>query len=157
VDACAALLQLLDGAPVVVSYIQEVPGTFCSAVTCTTPPCVSWSPNLLHHGRARHFSLVQHRLFFGGARDFATVPAIAPFVRDVMWSFNDNRPDPWTDSNVGALSLARCLRNVHKVTLNQFGSCPFTATAPCGFVSDVLASASVRELHSCPLLGLLGG
>jgi hypothetical protein len=152
VNACAALLQLLDETPVVALYIKEVRwhllfcGDLNNAVVRSLIARVCFIT--VEHDISHSVNIV---FFRSGARDFATVldmaPALAPFVRDVMWSFNDGRPGQWTDSNVGALALARRLRNIRKVTLRQIGSCLFTATAPFGVVSDVLASASVRALH----------
>jgi hypothetical protein len=149
-DARAALLGLLDRTPAVAGYIREI----------------CWDLEMCHHlnDPVAHALLdristitvehnIEHRVRIDlkhWGKSFAVVldkaPAIAPFVRDVEWFFDDGYPALWTHSLIGGLDLARRLRHVRKLALFQVGTLPFRATAPFGKLSDALASVPVTQL-----------
>jgi hypothetical protein len=148
--ACAALLGLLDRTPAVATYIREI----CWDLQV----CYNLSDPVVHSLLDRISALtiergIEHRVRIvlkRWGKSFAVVldkaPAIAPFICDVEWFFDNHAPMQWTDCRCGGLDLARRLRHVRKLALFQVGTLPFRATAPFGKLSDALASVPVTQL-----------
>jgi hypothetical protein len=150
--ACAALLGLLDRTPAVAKYIREFRWDLRAYDKLDDPVVRSLLDRIakatVEHSISHRIQIVLKR---NGGKRFAAIldraPAIAPFVCDIDWFFDDSEPAQWTDSNVGALDLARRLRHVSKLALFQIGRKPFQATAPFDTLSETLASTSVTQLH----------
>jgi hypothetical protein len=150
---CAALLELLDRTPAVSGYINEILWDVRHWYKSSSDDLVVHSlldrisTITIEHGISHRVRIVLKR---SGGKGFAGVldraPAIGPFVRDVVWFFDDAWRDLWTNSEYGGLDLAGRLRHVRKLALSQTGTFPFEATAPFSRLSKAMASASVTQL-----------
>jgi hypothetical protein len=148
--ACEALLGLLDRTLAIARYIKEI--------LWDLEICHNLNDLAVHALLDSIFTVtvehdIEHRVRIvlkRWGKSFAVVldkaPAIAPFVCDVEWFFEDGYPRLWTSSLIGGLDPARRLRHVRKLALFQVGTVPFRATAPFGKLSDALASVPVTQL-----------